>query len=135
MQVQGQGSARPPRPIGSPKSSTVWPSRHHQHLPQAWHIAGTQCLQAEPAGAAEGSSLTPSHPRAAPGGRESDPLPSAELEDSILGGDTQVWVQTSTLPLTRVTQGNSWGHLKFSSSHMKTSENQQVNLDLVTYFI
>lgn len=37
----------------------------------------------------------------------SDPLPSAELEDGVLGEGSQTWVRMSDLPLTRVTPGNS----------------------------
>lgn len=37
----------------------------------------------------------------------SDPLPSAELEDGVLGEGSQTWVRMSDLPLTRVTPGDS----------------------------
>lgn len=55
-------------------------------------------------GLPKGATLTPLHcPR-----RQlvSDPLPSAELEDSVLEGDCQIWLQMSTQTLTRVTLGH-----------------------------
>ena len=75
-------------------------------LPLAWQTAGTRSLQAEQLqGLPNGATLTPLRcPRKQ---LVSDPLPSAELEDGVLGGDGQTWVQMSTLPLTRVTPGNS----------------------------
>lgn len=114
--MQGRGPGRPPSPA---------PSAHPGHpgckapsaglgglrstasaLPLARQAAGTRRLQAEQLqGLPKGATLTPlRRPRKQMVG---DPLPSAELEDGVLGEGSQTWVRMSALPLTRVTPGNS----------------------------